>query len=380
MKMAQGLDVVDAHIRIFNLRNLRRVDWALCLLVLALATVGWVTLFSANRSFTGGTPYYTKQIVFFLAGCVLLFGIACFDYRFLISMAPLAYAAALLLLLAVWLAGSEVRGGQRWLDLGPLRLQPSEPSKLALIFMLAWYLNAIGSRVRKLPYFLLAFLIAAVPAFLIFVQPNLGTAATLGPVLIAMLYAAGCKRWHLAAVVIAGAALIPVAWSQLEDYQKTRVLTFVDPSLDPQGSGYHTIQSMITVGSGGLAGKGYFKGTQTFLSYLPEHHTDFIFSLLAEEWGFIGAAGVLALYAMLFLRGLSFAAECPDTGGSLLPVGIVTLLSFHVFVNIAITLGLLPVTGIPLPFLSYGGSFYLATMMCIGVLLCVRVRKGMFDH
>lgn len=379
MRTPSGLNALDAHIRIFHPGNLRRLDWGIALLVLTLAAVGWVALISANRSFAGGTPFYVKQMVFFLIGCPLLLTIACFDHRFLLSMAPLMYAIAIGLLVGVLFAGSEIRGGQRWLALGPFRLQPSEPSKIAYIFMLAWYLDSVGDRIRKLHYFLLTFLIAAVPALLIFRQPNLGTAATFAPVLFAMLYAAGCRRWHLAAIVLLGAALIPIAWGQMADYQKARVMAFVDPSSDPQGSGYHTIQSMVTVGSGGLTGKGYFQGTQTYLSFLPEHHTDFIYSLLAEEWGFVGAVGVLALFAMLFLRGLSFASECPDIGGALLPVGIVTLLAFHVFINIAITLGLLPVTGIPLPFLSYGGSFYLVTMMSIGVLLCVRVRKGMFD-
>ena len=203
---------------------------------------------------------------------------------------------------------------------------------------------------------------------------------TLGPITVAMLYVAGCKRRHLAAIVVIAVAAAPIAWSQLEDYQKRRVMTIVDPSADPQGSGYHTIQSMITVGSGGLTGKGYMGGTQTYLSYLPEHHTDFIFSQLAEEFGFAGSITVLMLFSFLFFRGLRLARNSTDMAGSLLAVGVVTLLAVHVFVNVGITIGILPVTGLPLPFLSYGGSFYLTTMTSIGILLSVNARRGMFDY
>ena len=375
MKLSNANDILDARIGAFNYRHLRRLDWGLLLLVLALAAAGIVTLISASRSYSDGMPYYVKQMIFFTGfGGIALF-IACLDHRFLVSMAPLAYAILVSLLVAVLFVGTEVKGGQRWLDLGAFRIQPSEQSKLALIFMLAWYFNLIGRRVRSIFFFALTFVIAAVPALLILKQPNLGTAAALGPITIAMLYAAGCKRWHLAAVFVSGLIAAPVAWSQLKDYQKTRVLTFLDPAADPKGSGWHTIQSIITVGSGGPTGKGYFQGTQSYLKYLPEHHTDFIFSLLAEEWGFVGAITVIGLFSVLFLRCLSLARECPDYSGALLAVGVMTLLAFHVFVNIAITIGLMPVTGIPLPFLSYGGNFYLTTMMCIGVLLSVNVRK-----
>jgi rod shape determining protein RodA len=369
----------NIHIRAFNLSNVRKVDPFLALVVMLLAVAGFMVLYSTIRSASLDTPYYLRQMMFFPIGCVIACAFLCTDYRFLISLGPVFYVALVGLLVGVSIWGVEAKGATRWLDFGLFRLQPSEQSKLALIFMLAWYFRTIGRKIEKLPYFLLTFAITAVPALLIFKQPNLGTAATLGPITIAMLFVAGCQRKHLVGIIILGIIASPFAWNQIEEYQKTRLTTFIDPSSDAKGEGYHTTQSMITVGSGGLSGKGYMEGTQTYLSYLPEHHTDFIFSLLAEEWGFIGSVTVIGLFALLFLRGLQYAHDSQDLAGALLAVGIVTLLAFHVFVNIAITLGIAPVTGIPLPFLSYGRSFYLTTMMCMGVLLSVNSRKGMFQ-
>ncbi len=380
MSLAAATDLGGAHIRAFNARNIRRTDLWLVLCVCALAVIGFLVLLSANRSVSTTTAFHLKQAVFFVGGCGVALFISCFDHRFLVSIGPMMYALFIALLLAVIFIGAEVKGGQRWLHFGPFGFQPSEYTKLALILTLAWYFTAIGRRIERIPYFLLAFAIGGLPAYLIFRQPDLGTAATLGPITVAMLYVAGCKRWHLAAILILALAAAPIAWSQLEDYQKKRVMTIVDPSADPQGSGYHTIQSMITVGSGGMTGKGYMVGTQTYLSYLPEHHTDFIFSLLAEEFGFVGSITVLLLFLFLFFRGLHLARNSTDMAGALLAVGVITLLTFHVFVNVGITIGILPVTGLPLPFLSYGGSFYLTVMTSIGILLSVNARRGMFDY
>ncbi len=375
MSRSAGLDIMRAHMGVFDKYNLLRADRLLLVFALALAFVGVLTLFSASRSAYAEIPYYVRQLVWFGMGATLAALIVCFDYRFLVSLGPVFYAVAIVLLLIVEFAGVEAKGGQRWLPMGG---QPSEFTKLALVYMLAWYFTTIRERIRKIHYFLLTFLIPAIPGFLILKQPNLGTAMLLAPVVFIMLYAAGCKRWHLAAVVIAALGAAPVVWTQLKDYQKARVMTFVDPASDPQGQGWQTIQTMITVGSGGMWGKGFREGTQTHLSFLPEHHTDFIFALLAEEMGFLGAASVIALFGALLLRGVQLARGSPETQGMLVGAGAATILAFHVFVNIAITIGMLPVTGIPLPFLSYGGSFYLTTMMCVGAMLSVNIRKGMF--
>lgn len=377
----RAFNIADARIRTVDVRNLRYVDWFLVAVVLALAIVGFLCLYSASRSTP--TNYWQKQMLFFLLGAAAAAVVVCIDHRFLVWLAPALYAAALAALAAVLVSGMVVKGGQRWFALGPLQLQPSEFTKIAVVYMLTWYLARVQDRIRSLPVFLFAFAIAAVPALLIFKQPNLGTAVSLGPLVLAMLYAAGCKRWHLIAVVAAGLLAVPVAWTQLKDYHKARVNAYLQSlfgaEADISGDLWQTEQSKITIGSGGLAGKGYLQGTQTYLRYLPEHHTDFIFSLVGEEKGFVGAICVIGLYAILLLRGLAYARDCPELSGALLAVGVVTILAFHIFVNIAITVGLLPVTGLPLPFLSYGGSFYLTTMICIGILLNVPMRtKNLF--
>jgi rod shape determining protein RodA len=301
------------------------------------------------------------------------------------------------MLLGVEFFGYEAKGSERWLVLGPVRIQPSEINKVLLVYALTWYLTTIGKRIRSLHWFILTFILIGIPMALILKQPNLGTAACLAPLVVVMLFVAGCRLWHLGVIIAIGLSVIPVLWWQMKDfdpevkpevaatsvyelkhYQKKRIYTFLHPEYDPQGSGWHTTQSKITVGSGGLSGKGYLEGTQTRLNYLPEHHTDFIFSLLAEEHGFIGAAVVVGLFAAFLLRGLMYARDCPDMMGTLLAAGVVTVLGFHIFVNIAITIGLMPVTGIPLPFLSYGRSFYLTTMICVGILLSVPIRRNVF--
>ncbi|MFP6582307.1 MAG: FtsW/RodA/SpoVE family cell cycle protein, partial [Candidatus Hydrogenedentota bacterium] len=325
MSLSVPNDMSRANIRLFNLGNFARMDWVLSLLVLMLAAIGILVLYSSNRSastVTGAAPYYLRQLMFIPVGVLLALMIMCIDYRVLVSLGPLFYVALVALLVLVMFFGDTAKGATRWLVVGPIRFQPSEQSKLALIFMLTWYFTTIGNRIQKLPYFLLTFLIAAVPGILILKQPSLGTATTLGPITFAMLYIAGCKRWHLAAIVGAGAVTIPIAWSKvLTPYQRTRVSTIFDPGSDPLGDGYQTIQSMISVGSGGASGKGFMESTQTYLSYMPEHHTDFIFSLLAEEWGFLGSTFVVVLFLLLFYRGLGVAQSSQDLAGALPAVG-----------------------------------------------------------
>ncbi len=375
----KGFDLLDARVSIFNHRNLKRIDWILAGLVVLLALIGLAVLYSASQSTSAPTPYYQKQTMFFAVGIVLALVLMCVDSRFLVSLAPFAFIGINLLLLAVILFGVSAKGGQRWLPVGPFRLQPSEQSKLVLVFAMTWYLTVVKDRIRKLPFLLIGFAIIGLPAILILKQPNLGTAVVLLPVGVAMMFVAGCRWWYLAAFALAGLAAGIAAYPNLKDYQKDRIQTFLNPELDPDGTGWQPLQSKVTVGSGGLSGKGYLKGTQTMLNYLPEHHTDFIFSHLAEEKGFVGTVTVIALFAAFLLRGLKFARDCPDLAGALLATGCVTILAVHIFVNIAITVGLMPVTGIPLPFLSYGGNFYLTTMMCVGVLLNVPVRRHLFE-
>ena len=394
----------DAIMRAINFRNLRRIDWMLPIFVISLAVIGWVTMYSASAH-TGGSHHH-KQIMFFVLGAVIAAGIICIDYRSLVAMAPLMYGVVVLLLVAVLLFGKEVKGSQRWLDLGFFGLQPSELAKMVMVYFLAWYLHTLGPRIRKLPWFVLTFVLVGVPALLILKQPDLGTAACLGPLVIVMLYVSGCRLWHIGVVVLAGLSVIPFAWFQIHDmdpspipkiqeeqraafyetrdwydlhwHQKMRIYTFLHPDFAPRVSNWQAHQSFVTVGSGGLTGKGYMEGTNTRLNYLPEHRTDFIFSHYAEERGFIGCVVVIGLFLAFLLRGLMYARDCPEMMGTLLAAGVVTVLGFHIFFNISITIGLMPITGMPLPFLSYGGTFYLTTMACVGILLNVPMRRRMF--
>ena len=390
--------------RAINFRNLRRIDWMLPIFVISLAVIGWVTMYSAS-SHTGGS-HHQKQVMFFVMGAVIAGGIICIDYRSLVALAPLMYLVVVLLLVAVLVFGKEIKGSQRWLDLGFFGIQPSELAKMVMVYFLAWYLHTLGPRIRKLHWFMLTFVLVGVPALLILKQPDLGTAACLGPLVIIMLFVSGCRLWHIGAVVLAGLSVVPFAWFQIHDmdpspipkvqeeqraafyetrewydlhwHQKMRIYTFLHPDFAPRVSNWQAHQSFVTVGSGGLTGKGYMEGTNTRLNYLPEHRTDFIFSHYAEERGFIGCVVVIGLFLAFLLRGLMYARDCPEMMGTLLAAGVVTVLGFHIFFNISITIGLMPITGMPLPFLSYGGTFYLTTMACVGILLNVPMRRRMF--
>ncbi|HOJ33449.1 MAG TPA: rod shape-determining protein RodA [Candidatus Hydrogenedentes bacterium] len=414
-------DLLDADVRVFNIRNLKRVDAFIVLLTLVLAFVGVLTQYSASygassvlgtetekstfsqifwKLFTG---YSGKQIGFLGIGVLCAVVVACLDYRFLVAIGPVVYIVivAMLVLTLFSPLGYAVRGARRWLDLGLIRIQPSEFSKLGLIFMLAWYGSRVGPKLQKLGYLLFAFVLVAIPCGLIFLQPSLSTAVALLPAALIMLYIAGCRLLHfflLGLLVLFPATVVinqaldyeeigPEAYNakhyplgiKLKETQVQRILTFILPNPDPKKTGYHALQARITVGSGQLAGKGFLKGTQTHLSFLPDFHTDFIFALLAEEWGFVGATAVIVLFLLFFQRGLSLAFSCPDPAGRLLGVGCASLLAFHAFTNMAVTVGLLPVTGMPLPFLSYGGSFYITTCLCVGCLLSIQVRKRFFQ-
>ncbi len=388
--LERDLNLFEAHIHTFNYRNLRRLDWTLVVLTLALAIIGLCTLYSASQSASGDFPFYkkfyVKQSVFFLIGVAIALTIACVDYRALISFAPVIYGVAVLLLIAVPIIGKTAMGGQHWLRVGEWGIQPSELSKIALIYTLSWYLSRVQGKLHRLIFFLLAFVIAGILLVLILVQGDLGTALVAAPIVFVMLFAAGCRKLHIFAVIGAGLVAAPVLYFNLDnlplkDHQKIRVISFFNPEADPEyasNSGYQIEQTKIAVGSGQMWGKGFGEGTQTHMRFLPVYHTDFIFALYAEEMGFIGGAILIGLYGLFLLRGLALARDCPDLAGSLLVVGSVSVIAFHLLVNVAITLNLLPVTGLPLPFLSYGGSFYLTTMMCVGTILSVHVRKGFF--
>jgi rod shape determining protein RodA len=287
-------------------------------------------------------------------------------------MAYPLYALLLVLLVLVLLIGSQSRGSSRWFDLGFLHFQPSELAKLVVILALVRWLADHGRSAHRFRGIWVPLALAFVPMALIIRQPDLGSAMTLLPVAFVMLYVAGARLWHLLVVLILGLASTPLAWLMLKDYQRRRLLTFLDPEADTLGAGYNLIQSKIAIGSGGIAGRGFLQGPQSQLKFIPMHHNDFIFSVLGEEWGLLGVTLVLGLYLFFFLRAFSIASQARDQQGSLLASGITTLVATQVVINIGMTTGMLPVTGITLPLLSYGGSSVLLIMICAGILLNVR--------
>ena len=388
-------------VRIVDWRNLTRMDWFMPIIVLILAVIGWVTLYSATE-IQYESYFVTRQMAAFGIGVLIAALILCTDYRFVVALAPIMYLAILVMLYAT-LSADAIKGSSRWLNLGPVSIQPSELSKFVMVYVLAWYFNLVGDRIKKLPFVILTFVIAGPPILLILGQPDLGTAVCLIPLTGIMLFLAGSRIWHLVFLVLAGiVVLLPFVYFQIHDFdpdpklrstmieaagpydlkyhQKKRIHSFLFADEGDNDGDYQQIQSTIAVGSGGLKGKGFQQGTQTRLSYLPYHYTDFIFAHYAEERGFVGCAILMCLYAALLLRGLMFARECPDMMGTQLAVGVIVILTYHSVINIAINIDLLPVTGLPLPFMSWGRTFYLTTMACIGILLSVPMRKKAFVY
>ena len=353
----------------------RETDWTLVATTVLLAAYGVVILISATHGSPEATAFLRARLLHLTIGVVALIAAAAYDYRKLGGRWPILYGAILVLLVSVVVTGESRLGAQRWISLGPLgTLQPSEFAKLAIIITLARHLDQVKllPRLRSLfPYALHV----GIPMVLIVKQPDLGTAMVLVAVLGAMLYVGGARGRDLAAIAAGGAAMMPLFWRFLHDYQRRRLLAFLDPAADPLGAGYALIQSKIAVGSGQLFGKGLFAGTQNLLRFIPEQHTDFIFTVVGEELGLIGGTILLALYAIWLWRALTIATEARDRVGALMATGVATMVGFHVIINLGMTIGLLPITGIPLPFLSYGGSSLLATLAGTGLLLSIGLRR-----
>ena len=351
-------------------KRFARVDWPVFLLVLGLCGVGLLNVYSGTRVLPSpGIPIYFKQIVWILLG-VGVFLLFCFMGGGLIEeWAPHLFLASVAILLFVLLAGKIRGGAQRWLSLGFFNVQPSEFAKIALVLALARYFSGrytyegIGFR-DLVP----ALGITLVPFLLVALQPDLGTAGVFLIILAAMMLIACLRLKVFLLVGAAGAALVPGLWFVMKDYQKQRVLTFLDPGRDPLGAGYHVIQSKIAVGSGGVFGKGYLRGTQGSLRFLPEQHTDFAFAIFSEEWGFAGSVVLLLLFLALVYRMFYLASQSQDRFASFACGGIASYFLAHIVINIAMVCGLFPVVGIPLPFVSYGGSSMLTNMISLGIL------------
>ncbi len=355
-------------------------DWTLLGLSLALASIGILNLYSITSHWVvSGSPIYWKQILWVLLGMGLMITVAFVEYRFYSDFAYPIYTLSLLLLVMVLAYGLITSGAQRWIRIGFINFQPSEFVKLSLILALAkFFQRPLGREGYSLRHLVFPFSLVIVPAVLILKQPDLGTAIILLLVFFSTLLFVRIRWSSLLAIVIIGASALPILWNFLKEYQKRRIITFFNPDLDPLGAGYHLIQSKIAIGSGGILGKGFMKGTQCKLGFLPEQQTDFIFSALGEEWGLVGCLVVVLLYFWLIAWGLRIAVQAKDRFGAVLSFGVVAMLFWHSFINMAMVLGLVPVVGIPLPFLSYGGSFLVSTLIGIGFLLNVSMRRYLF--
>jgi rod shape determining protein RodA len=349
----------------------RRIDSFLFGAALAIAGVGLVTLFSATDQSLARVNNQALSLVF---GLVLMWVVANIQPQTLARIAVPLYVAAIAMLVGVALFGTVVNGSRRWLNLGIARFQPSELMKIALPLMLAWYFQKFEGRIGWKDFVLAAILIA-VPAFLIKRQPDLGTALLIGASGFYVLFLAGLSWKIIAGLFVLAGSIAPFLWSHLHGYQRERVLTFLDPSRDPLGAGYHSSQASIALGSGGVVGKGWLNGTQTHLDFLPERHTDFIFAVFGEEFGLIGNLLLLGLYLLLIGRGMVITANA-STMFARLMAGTVTLMFFtSAFVNMAMVSGLLPVVGVPLPFVSYGGTALVSLFIGLGILMSVQAHR-----
>lgn len=364
------------------LARMREVTWGLVFLIVITAGIGFATLYSAG----GGKfdPWATRQIVRFSFGLLVMFGAAMVDLRFWLRHAYVIYGIALLLLISVEVIGLVSGGSQRWIHFGPLRIQPSEVMKIALVVALARYFHKSALEDIARPIRLIVPLIMiAVPIALVLKQPDLGTAALLGAVGLAVMFAGGVKAWKFAVAGAAGLAAMPIVWSVLHGYQRKRILSFLDPSSDPLGSGYHSTQSQIALGSGGVWGKGFLQGSQSHLSFIPETQTDFAFAVLAEEFGLMGALLLLVLFSAIIGYGVVIALRSRNQFGRLLALGLSVNFFLYVFINIAMVTGIFPVVGVPLPLISYGGTAMLTLMFGFGLILSVYINRdariGRFD-
>jgi len=368
--------VTQARIRPAELglvEKLGQLNWALVVAVGLLGSIGYLVLYSAG----GGShePWAWRHGIRLAFGLCVMMAVALFDIRFWFRWAYVVYAVAFVMLLGVEVAGALNKGAQRWIDLGLFQLQPSEVMKVGLVLCLARYFHsAYLDEVKRLFFLAVPLAAIALPAVLVLKQPDLGTSLMLIACGAALLFLAGVRLWKFALAIGAVTAALPIAWASLHDYQRQRVLTFLDPETDPLGAGYHIIQSKIALGSGGIWGKGFLQGSQAQLSFLPEKQTDFAFTMLAEETGFVGAVVVLLLCLSVIALCLVVALRCNHQFGRLLAMGIAVNFFLYVMINVAMVTGLIPVVGVPLPMISYGGTAMLTTLFGFGLVLSIDVH------
>lgn len=359
-----------------------RIDFSLCSVILALNLIGLIILYSATHGVhvTETSRLFFMQIFWLTVGWGIFFTLTFVDYKIFDRLAYALYVLNLGALVLVEVKGKVSLGAQRWLDFGFFRYQPSETMKMVLVIVLARVLTRRDSnKAMGVKHLLWPAVLVGLPFLLIVKQPDLGTAGLMALTAATMIFFARVRTGILVAAIVAAAVAAPLVWNfALKDYQKNRVLTFINPGRDPRGTGYNSIQSKIAVGSGKILGKGFRKGTQSQLEFLPERHTDFIYSVLSEETGFVGSFTTLGLFVLIYLMAIKIGSQARDQFGAYLVVGVFGYLFWHVFVNMGMVIGLLPIVGAPLPLLSYGGSSMISTMTALGILSSVAYRRYLF--
>ncbi|MDP7168087.1 MAG: rod shape-determining protein RodA [Nitrospinota bacterium] len=373
----RGIDTSLAPLTPFR-RVLGQIDWLMVISIIGLSGFGVLMIFSAihsNAVFLANALHW-KQALWSALGLCLLSTILVFDYHTISKLSYLFYAVVVASLVLVFVIGRVVYGAKRWIVMGPVRVQPSELAKLAVILVIARYFGTREStEPLKFRDLIIPFILVIIPVGLVARQPDLGTAMTILMIAVVMVLVVGMERRVLLYLASAGVAVLPVGWLFLKDYQKRRILTVFNPDADILGAGYQSMQSKIAVGSGEIWGKGLLQGTQSRLHFLPEKHTDFIFSVLSEELGFVGGAVLLILFLVFIQRCFQTALNAADKEGTLIAVGVGTSFFLYTMLNIGMTLGIFPIVGIPLPFVSYGGSASLTSFIAVGLVLNVRIRR-----
>ena len=351
------------------------LSFAYILFIVLMAMIGVVMLYSAANG--NWHPWALNHLTRFCVGFVVMMVLALVDLKYFLRYAYVAYGVVLLMLVYVEVMGFVGMGAQRWINLGFINIQPSELMKITLVLVLARYFHSSSlQNIETIKGIVLPTLLMLVPVGFVLLQPDLGTSLMMALTTVAIFFAVGVQMWKFVLVGIGAVCVMPVAWMFLHDYQKQRVLTFLDPERDPLGAGYHIIQSKIALGSGGVFGKGFLNGTQSHLNFLPEKHTDFIFTMLSEEFGLIGAAMIVALNVLILAYSFSFALKSTSYFGKVVAIGLTTNYFLYVFINIAMVLGLIPVVGAPLPLISYGGTVMIAMMASFGIMLSININRN----
>ena len=354
-------------------RLFRHIDWTLIFLTCMMLCISLLLISSA--SFQSNENYYNKQIFWIAGGAILFFIGLIFPYRWMIEHSSILYLFSLIGLTTVLLIGSRISGSKSWIKFGGFSLQPSEFAKIAVLLVLAAYFGKREKKDLTFLNFLIGASITLVPVFLILLQPDLGTALTFGALFLFIIYGAGYSFKFIFTFIVTAISVLPVGYLFLKPYQQARLIAFLNPESDSLGTGYQVIQSKIAIGSGGLTGKGFLQGSQTHLNFIPAKHTDFILSILGEEWGFIGILILLLIYCFFILKALHNAKEAKDKFGSLLILGALSLIIFQAIINIGMVVGSMPITGLPLPLVSYGGSSLFISLFSVALILNVTMRR-----